>query len=266
MQRIKLSKNLGLSFFVLTLATTGLSLSTAFLSGCASKEVSESNSAEAAFNSALEFENDERYEEALAKFNEVKNKHPYSRYAVESELHIADIQYKRESYIEAQTAYQLFKDFHPKNPKIDYVTYRLAMSYFMQLPPTADRDLTPATKAIQFFDEVINSYPTSEYVKDAKAKKAEAIHMLAQKEDYIGNFYFIRDMYESAQRRYEGLLDKYPNQGFDEEALYRAGVSAYEAGNNDKGKEHLEDLLKRFPNGDWVSKAKSALEKYGSRG
>src|SRR5579862_1861877 len=117
-----------------------------FMSGCSSTSVSESNSAEIAFNAAVEFENDERYEEALAKFNEVKNKHPYSKYAIEAELHIADIQYKRENFIEAQTAYQLFKDFHPKNAKVDYVTYRLAMSLYNQLPSTSDRDLSPTTK------------------------------------------------------------------------------------------------------------------------
>src|SRR5438552_2579134 len=90
------------------------------LMACSSASVDESNSAEAAFKTATELENNERYEEAILKFNEVKNKHPYSKYAVEAELRVADIQYKKEAYIEAATAYQLFKDFHPKNPKIDY--------------------------------------------------------------------------------------------------------------------------------------------------
>ena len=165
---------------------------------CASKQdVAESNSAEAAFKAAEDFEKDERYEEALAKFAEVKNKHPYSKMAVEAELHIADIQYKRESFIEAGTAYQLFKDFHPKNPKIDYVTYRLAMSYYMQLPPTADRDLAPSTKAIQFFKEVINAFPTSQYVTDSQKNLAATLHMLAEKEAYIGGYYFKHGMYDS---------------------------------------------------------------------
>jgi outer membrane protein assembly factor BamD len=214
---------------------------------------------------ATDFENDERYEEALSKFNEVKNKHPYSKYAIEAELHIADIQYKRENFIEAQTAYQLFKDFHPKNPKSDYITYRLAMSLYNQLPATADRDLTPTTKAIQYFTEVINAYPTSQYVKDSQDKKLSCLKMLAEKEAYIGNFYFIREKYDSAQRRYELLLSKYPNLGFDEEAMYRAGVAAFEQGENLEAKRHLEALIAKYPNGSYASQAKSALEKYGQR-
>jgi len=233
-----------------------------FLDGCSSNSVSESSSAELAFNSAVEFENDERYEEALAKFNEVKNKHPYSKYAIESELHIADIQYKRESFIEAQTAYQLFKDFHPKNIKADYVTYRLAMSLYMQLPATPDRDLAPTTKAIQYFTEVINAYPTSQYVKDSEDKKLACLKMLAEKEAYIGNYYYIRNKFEPAQRRYEQLLVKYPNLGLDEIALYRAGISAFQQGDKIEGRRHMENLLSKFPNGDYAGDAKNALEKY----
>jgi outer membrane protein assembly factor BamD len=233
--------------------------------GCASSGVNESNSAESAFNAAMEYEKDERYEEAIAKFNEVKNKHPYSRFAVESELRIADIHYKRENFIEAQTAYQLFKDFHPKHSKIDYVTQRLALSYFNQLPSTIDRDLSPAQKAIQYFNEVINSFPASEYVKEATEKRNESLKMLAEKEAYIGNFYFIRDKYESALKRYEGLLAKFPNRGFDEEALYRAGVSAFETSNPGLGKKYINELLARFPNGSYAGDGRRALEKYGSR-
>jgi outer membrane protein assembly factor BamD len=260
MQRIKLFKN----FFVFALFT-GMALGLVTqLSGCASApSLSDSASAEAAFKEATDFENDERYEEALTKFNEVKNKHPYSKFASESELHIADIQYKKEAFIEAQNAYQLFKDFHPKNPKIDYVTYRLAMSLFMQLPSTSDRDLTPSTKAIQYFTEVINAYPTSQYVKDSEDKKLSCLKMLAEKESYIGNFYFIREKYDSAEKRYSGLLVKYPHLGFDEEALYRAGLSAFYQGEKDDGKKYLENLLEKFPESTYVSRAKSALEKYG---
>lgn len=242
-----------------------LTFSLAHLLSCSTGDLETSNSAEAAFKAAEEYDKDERYEEALQKYAEVKNRHPYSRYAIESELKIADIHFKRESFIEAQTAYQLFKDFHPKYAKIDYVTFRLALSYFDQLPSTIDRDLSPAFKAIEFFDEVLNSYSASEYAKEAKEKRTEAYKMLAEKEAYIANFYYIRDVYDSALRRYEGLLKKFPNSGQDELAMYRAGVSAFETGDKAKGKKHISELLSTHPKGEFVEDAKRALEKYGSR-
>lgn len=242
-----------------------IATSTLTLVSCSSGEIKESNSAEAAFKEAEEFDKDERYEDAITKYNEVKNKHPYSKFAVEAELRIADIHFKKESWLEAQTAYQIFKDFHPKHPRSDYVTFRLAMSYFNQLPETIDRDLTPATKAINYFDEVTTSFSQSSFAAEAKTNKQKAQQMLADKEAYIANFYFIRGKYESSLRRYNSLLIRFPGFGHDEESLYRAGVSAFEIGDASQGRERLNQLKSRFPNSSFVSKADSILEKYGNR-
>ncbi len=238
----------------------------AFYSGCSSTPTDyDPNSVEGMYKYAGELESDERYEEAVNKFNELKNKFPYSHFATDSELRIADIHFKKEAYIEAQTAYQLFKDFHPKHARSDYVTYRLAMSYFNQLPSTIDRDLSPAFKAIQYFREVMASYSTSQYVPDSKDKKQECESRLAQKELYIGNFYYIREKYSSALKRFENVLSLYPDRGLDDEARFKAGVSAFESGNPVLGKKHLQQLISQFPNSSYADKGKDALEKYGRR-
>ncbi len=242
-------------------------VTTILVGGCSTTQPGEAdpNSAEGMFKTANELESDDRYDEAISKLNELKNKFPYSHFATDAELKVADIHYKRETYIESQTAYQLFKDFHPKHPKSDYVTFRLALSYFNQLPGSIDRDLGVAQKAIQFFKEVETSYAKSEYVKEAKEKEGEAYKMLAGKEMYIANFYYVREVYDSAQRRFEGLLAKYPDRGFDDEALYKAGISAFEQGSLDVGAKYINQLVSQHPNSDYADKGKSALEKYGRR-
>lgn len=236
-----------------------------WLSGCSTTQIADPNSAEGMYKTAEELEKDDRFEEAITKLNELRNKHPYSRYATEAELKVADIHFKKESFIESQTAYQLFKDFHPKYVRSDYVTFRLAMSYFNQLPGTIDRDLSSAFKSIQYFDEVLHSYSTSDYAREAKEKRTECYKMLAEKEMYIGNFYYIREMFDSAQKRFENLLAKYSGYGFDDEALYKAGVSAYESGDPENGKKYLEQLLKVHPNSNNAARGRQALEKYGRR-
>src|SRR5438128_2158337 len=78
------------------------------LSACSSTPTGvDPNSAEGMFKTAEELEGDDRYDEAITKFNELKNKYPYSHFATDAELRVADIQFKREAFIEAQTAYQL---------------------------------------------------------------------------------------------------------------------------------------------------------------
>ena len=150
------------------------------LPGCSSDD-KRSDIAEEAFKNAQEFDKEERYEEAIKRYQEVKNKFPYSKYATMAELAIGDAYYKQESFPEAQIAYQSFKDLHPKHPQIDYVTFRLAMSFYSQLPETVDRDLTLSSSAITFFDEMIQQYPNSEYAKESRQKKEATLKMLRPK-------------------------------------------------------------------------------------
>lgn len=230
-----------------------------FVWGCSSSDKLDSATAEGGYKLGEKYENDERYEEALAQFAIVKNKHPYSKYAVEAKLKIADIHFKREDWAEAQAAYQVFKELHPKHPRIDYVTYQLALSFFNQLPSTIDRDLTLADKAILYFDEVIASYPNSEYAPKAKEHKEKSLMMLAEKEEYIARFYFIRDMYDSALGRYEDLMNKYPGLGLDAKALKGAAISADKIKDIPKAKEYYQRLLKNFPDSDEAKQAKREM-------
>ena len=100
-----------LNFPVLILVSLVVSL------GCSSSDKFDTSTPEGAFKAAEALEKDERYEEAIPKFQEVKNKHPYSRFATEAELKIADIHFASENFEEAQASYQLFKEFHPKHPQ-----------------------------------------------------------------------------------------------------------------------------------------------------
>lgn len=236
-----------------------LSLVTFGLFGCAESEVIDVNSAKGAFTRGERLAKNERFEEAIAYFHQVKNKYPYSKYAVAAELKVANIQFDRERYIEAETDYRLFKEFHPTHPEIDFVTFRLGLSYFKQLPDTIDRDLTLAHKAILYFDEVINSYSKSKYVPEARNYKREALKKLAGKEEYIANFYFIRKMYDSALGRYVDLLQKYPNIGYNKQALYGATISAYRDKNYAAARKYFQKLAATFPKSDERSKAEKEL-------
>ncbi len=223
------------------------------ISACSSNETVDPNSAEGLYNRGLELEKNERYEEAVERFKDVRNKFPYSKVTTDAEMKVADCYYKQESFPEAQVAYQAFKDLHPKHPSIDYVTFQLAMSYYNQLPSTIDRDLTLSQKAITYFDEVITSYPNSKHFKDAKDKKQDVRSKLASKEEYIADFYFKREKYESALGRYEELIEEFPNLGFDEKALFRAAFSAHKIGQLDKSNKYFSKLKEKHPKSQFIN-------------
>jgi outer membrane protein assembly factor BamD len=143
---------------------------------------------------------------------------------------------------------------------MDYVTFRLGMSIFKQLPKTIDRDLDQASRAILYFEEVSSSFPQSPLAKEALAKANEAKKMLAEKEYYIADYYFIRGKWQSALGRYEDLLGQHANLGFDQRALYGASISALRLRELDKANRYLKDLGTKFPNSTEYAKAKKEFE------
>lgn len=229
------------------------------LVSCASSE-KNSNTPEGAFAIAEEYDKSERYEEAIRRYTEVKNKFPYSNFATKSELAIADVYYKQESFAEAQVSYQMFKELHPTVPNSDYVQFRIGMSYYNQLPSTIDRDLTLANDTILNLSDLIKKYPNSEFVTEAKEKRTAAIRMLAEKEEYIADFYFKRKIFDSALGRYEGLYNNYRGLGFDAKALSRATISAQKIGDTAKAKKYEAVLARDFPGSRELKDAEKELE------
>lgn len=233
-----------------------LLITTGFIFSCSTTE-KNLNTAEGLFAYAKEFQDAERYEVALTKYADVRNKFPYSSLATEAELAIADVHYLRESYPEAEVAYQNFRDLHPKHAKSDYVLYRIAMSYYMQLPETIDRDLSVGKDAIYHFGELLKLYPKSEYVAEARSKRDDIYSRLAQKELYIADFYFRQEKYASALRRYESTLQKFPGLGFDPRAHLGAAKSAQQVSDEKKKQFHTQTLLSKFPNSEEAQMLKS---------
>jgi len=246
MRPMKTVKSLKLLTVLLIIGTS--------LFGCSSKE-KNLNTADGLFEYAKEFDESERYEVALQKYAEVRNKFPYSSFATEAELAIADVHYKRESYTEAEIAYQNFRDLHPKHPKSDYVLYKIAMSYYMQLPETIDRDLTSGKDAIYHFSELIKIYPLSQFAVEAKTKREDVINRQAQKELYIADFYLKQKKYSAAYRRYENTLAKFPGLGYDPRAHLGAARSAKGLTDIESVKKHTSILFSKYSSSEEAKQA-----------
>lgn len=216
-----------------------------FLSGCASEE-KNLDTPEGMFAHAKEFDDAERFDLAIQKYSDVRNKFPYSTLATDAELAVADVYYKKETFQEAQLSYQNFRDLHPKHPRIDYVIYKTAMSYYMQLPDTIDRDLSSGADAIYHFSEIIKLFPKSEYAKEALENRNDTFKRLAEKELYIADFYMKQKSYLAALRRYEGMLRKYSGHGLDARAHLGVIRSAKLTADDAKVKSHKSILAKSF--------------------
>jgi len=143
------------------------------LFSCSSAEVNPEDPASLA-KDAEAYIDSNRYIIALERLQELKNRHPYSSQAIEAHLRIADVYFLQENFPEAAATYEAFRDLHPKHPKVAYAMYRAALSYYNDIPGNHARDLTPAFKAQDSFNEFHRQFPSKEYTADAQETLLQA--------------------------------------------------------------------------------------------
>ena len=154
--------------------------------------------------------------------------------------------YAKENYIEAAGEYQRFLELHPIHRLAPFAQYRLGMSYYKQIN-TVDRDPEPLRKTIQSFQKLIEVYPKSPYVTDAKSKLAFCRDRLARYQMYIGNFYYHRGAYPAAVYRFNKVVQEYADLDVTAEALYRLALSYQGLGQTGQAEATLRSLLEKYP-------------------
>jgi outer membrane protein assembly factor BamD len=229
------------------------------ISSCSSDKPKGKTEAEILFKEAQELMEAERYILATEKLNQIKTQHPYSFYATPAELLQADVLYKQESYVEAAAAYLLFRDFHPKHEKIPYVVFKIAESYYKQIPSTIDRDLEPAIEAIKYYDEVLQKYGDSSYAKNSKKRIERAKKMLREKDQYIADFYFKTKEWSAARYWYLDILENHRSPRIRAHAMVRIVQASRKLKEWDACKDYSEKFLPEVDKGD-KSAIKSNLE------
>jgi len=164
--------------------------------------------AEELVQKGMEYFEDEDYSDALKAFTTLKERYPYSRYAILAELKVADAHFYRKEYPEAIAAYEEFVQLHPKNEAVSYVLYQIAVSYYEQIL-SEDRDQTPTRMAMRSFLRLQREHPGSAYSSKASKSIEECRELLAKHELYVARFYLKSKHYEAALGRFEGLLEGY---------------------------------------------------------
>ena len=206
------------SLLLCFLTSIALVSSGAFLGGCASESVDESDPAQL-YQQAEKDIGSARYQIAIDRLREVRNKFPYSKFSAAAQLRMGDVYFLQESYSEAAAAYESFRDLHPKHEKVPYALFRIGESYYNDIPSPIARDLTPAQKATDAFREFLKRFPNDENAAKAKELNAKAYSSLADKELYIADFYFREESYMAAQKRYEKVIAVYPDTDAGKKAV-----------------------------------------------
>jgi outer membrane protein assembly factor BamD len=190
-----------------------------------------------------------RYEEGRKHLQRLVNQFPESELVPAARLGVARAYLQERRYDEARAEYHRFIELFPQHERVDEAHYYLGLSYYRQMEKT-DRDQTLSKKAIAEFQTVAAEFRDSQYAADARLKRVHCIRQLADKELYIGKFYFRRGSYGAAINRFETVLKEYPGTGYDADALYYLGESLRQLEQHAAARTAFERLVKEFPDSE----------------
>jgi outer membrane protein assembly factor BamD len=215
--------------------------------------------AEDLYNQGLARINSHDYEGAAKKFSELEKQFPFSQWARKGLLMTTFAQYQKPSYDDAVQSAQRYISLYPTSPDTPYMYYLAAMSYYNQVPDVM-RDQESAEKALQIFLQLVEKFPKSEYVTDAKYKIQVARDQLAAKEMNVGRFYLTRKNFPAAINRFHDVLGKYQMTRHTEEALYRLTEAYLAMGITNEAQTAAAILGHNYPDSQWYKDAHELLK------
>lgn len=199
-----------------------------------------------------------QYEDARKDLQRLMNQYPDSDLVSLARLGSAKALYMERKYDEARAEYQRFLDLHPQHERADEAHYYLGMTYFRQ-SDTPDRDQTFTRKALDEFGLLITQMPDSQYVPDARERSTVCRRKLAEKEVYVGTFYYTRGNYAAAAGRFTAMLAQYGGAGFDDQALYYLGESLWQLEQKAEARAAFQRLVQDYSQSEWAAPAARRL-------
>jgi outer membrane protein assembly factor BamD len=203
-----------------------------------------------------------RLKEAARKFDAVDRQHPYSEYARKAMVMAAFTNYRQGNYDEAINAGKRYVALYPSTKDAAYAQYIVGLSYFRQIRDVT-QDQKESRRAIEAMDEVVQRWPESEYVEDARTKIRFARDQLAGKEMQIGRYYLERREYLAAIKRFRYVVEQYSNTRHVEEALARLTETYFAMGLASEAQTAAAVLGHNYPDSQWYADSYKLLQSGG---
>ena len=177
------------------------------------------------FDRAMDSMKHARYQEARTLLETLINTYPYSEYIARAKLALGDAWYSeggKAAWQQAESEYKDFQTFFPNLPEASEAQLKIASMHYRQMEKP-DRDFAEAQRAADEYKVLIQQYPDSPLVPQAKQKLREVQEVLAERQYRIAHFYNLRDNLAASQARLQSLTESYPLYSGIDEALYELG-------------------------------------------
>jgi outer membrane protein assembly factor BamD len=133
-------------------------------------------------------------------------------------------------------------------------------SYFKQRN-SPDRDQTATKDALAEYQRLLELYPASSFIEQARQRIVECRQTLARSEHMVGFFYQkTRKAYRAAASRYEGIVKNYPDYAAFDEVLFRLAEVLIFSARAPEAAPYLGRLFEEFPDSKYAPEARELFE------
>jgi outer membrane protein assembly factor BamD len=211
----------------------------------------------------------QEYDKAIAYFQFVRSKYPFSQYVALSDLKIADVKYAQKKWLDAASAYEIFIRLHPRHEEVAYASFRLSSSYFYAIPSdfflwpsSSSRDQSFTKEALSAVERFMYAFPDSPHINEAALMRAELFSKLAQANLHIAAYYQRRNRHEAAIARYLSVNELYPEAKEAAESLFKAAhIMHYDLKDYERAAQIYSQIIEQKADSPWAQKAQKELEK-----
>ncbi len=205
-------------------------------------------------------------------FATIINTYADSPYLPLAKLAIADSFYLEgttSALIQAGQAYEEWRTFFRTDPLADDALLKVAETEMRQMG-LSDRDITHARKAEQRLKALLQEYPQTDLRTIAERDLREVQDNLAMHNLQIARFYYDtryshkKGGLKGSQDRLKEIVEKYPNFCLMDEVLFRFATTFQEEEEPDEAAKLYQQLVRDYPNSEYVEKAKEQLNIIGA--
>ena len=169
-----------------------------------------------------------QYDLAAENYRKIEANHPFSKYAEQSHMELAFVEYKMKHWDSAIAIIDRFISINNTSELLPYayylrglVNFNRGKNFFNKVLPHVQIDKDPVNIRTSYedFKYILKNYKNSTYTKDAAKRMTYLRNTLASYEIHVANFYFKRKAYMAVINRCNYLIEKYPNAPANMEAL-----------------------------------------------
>ena len=147
----------------------------------------------------------------------------------QAQLDLAYLYWKTGEKAQAQTAVDRFIKLNPSSPALDYALYLRGLINFNDNlglfgkftgQDLSERDQRASRDSYEAFKQLVEQFPTSRYVPDARQRMNYIVDSLARYEVHVARYYYNRGAYLAAANRAQQAVTEFQESPSVEEALY----------------------------------------------